>query len=41
MAREAPWGVAAFGPDGNAIRIAAADPIVRSLLKPYDRRVLA
>jgi hypothetical protein len=40
MAREAPWGVAALGPDGTAIRIAAQDPIVRSLLKPYDNRVL-
>lgn len=40
-AREAPFGVAAFGIDGAAVRVASQDPDVYSLLQPFIRFVYA
>lgn len=37
LVREAPFGVAGFGMDGAAVRVAADDPNVRMLLCPYVR----
>jgi hypothetical protein len=35
--REAPFGVAGIGPDGEAVRIAAIDPDIQQLLAPFVR----
>ncbi len=39
-AREVPFGIAGIGLDGSAVRIAAADPDVLSLVQPFSRRVM-
>jgi hypothetical protein len=39
-AREAPFGIAGFGIDGAAVRVARTDPDVAFLLEPYRRLVV-
>lgn len=39
-AREAPFGVAGIGPDGEAVRVTAVDPDIARLIAPFSRKPL-
>lgn len=38
--REAPFGVAGIGPDGEAVRVTAVDPDIARLIAPFSRKPL-